>query len=62
MQRNVNIAEFTGCLTFVLNMLTSLTVQESAFPMTGMMLTFLCIFFITSTSSGFRPWPVGAMK
>ena len=49
-------------LTLVLNMFTSFMVQESALPMTGMMLTFLWIFFITSTSSGFRPWPVGAMK
>ena len=49
-------------LTLVLNMFTSFMVQESALPMTGMMLTFLWIFFITSTSRGFRPWPVGAMK
>ena len=38
-------------------MLTSLTVQESALPITGMMLTFLWIFFITSTSRGFSPCP-----
>ena len=48
--------------TLVLNMFTSFMVQESALPMTGMMLTFLWIFFITSTSSGLRPCPVGAMK
>jgi hypothetical protein len=45
--------------TLALNAAISSSVRVSALAMTGIKLTLVCSFFITSTSRGFSEWPVG---
>ena len=48
--------------TLALNLIRSVGLSVSAFATTGIKLTRVQSFFMTSMSSGFRVWPVGRMK
>lgn len=49
-------------LTLCLNLARSTGVRVSALATTGMRLTRVQSFFMTSMSRGFKLWPVGRMK
>lgn len=51
-----------GQLTLVLNLARSDGLSVSALATTGIRLTRVHSFFMTSMSRGFRVWPVGRMK